>query len=99
MTNPIPTPEETQYAFFLVRWWKEFFLGLAALLGIMATMRKGRDMEIVVAVSEKQIDQKLLICKQQLKAEILKEFFDALDKRDSHLVEQMRLMIKAEQHD
>ena len=86
-----PTPDDVEHAIFYVRWWKEFFLGLAAFAGILATMRKGKKLPVVAAISETKIDLKLVECSIQLKKEITNEFEIALDEQRRAIVNELKL--------
>jgi len=89
-----PTPDEAEHAIFLIRWWKEFFLGGAAFLGIVATIRKGQKTPIVAAMTETQIDLKLMNCKTELKNEITTEFKTVLENHETRMLENLKLVIE-----
>jgi hypothetical protein len=79
-----PTPDEANAAIFFVRWWQEFLVGFLIMITGLYLRSKGKDPEkAVVPISERQIDNKITINKQ----EILLSMHDVLDRRDKEFQE------------
>jgi len=77
-----PTPDEVEHATFLVRWWQEFLGGLILGMTGLYFRSKGKSSEsAIIPMSDEEIDNRMLICKQS----ILLAIHDELDKRDEKL--------------
>jgi len=65
--DSIPTPDQAEQAFFIIRWWKEAVLLLGALLAVSVKLRKD-DKDNVIG--EKEFSNRLELCRHELKDEV-----------------------------
>ena len=97
----VPSSTEMEAGLFFVRWWKEFFLGCAAMLTMVAMVRKGSKVPIVATLTEKQIAEmvvnKMTICKYQVKAEIATDLTAAFEAHEKRMLNEIKLLIKLAQ--
>lgn len=91
----MPTAEQAEHALFIVRWYKEFLLGAGALLGIFATIKKGQQVPVTLTMSPDEVENRLMLCRHELKSEIHKEFHEALREHQKDMLKNIELMIKA----
>lgn len=99
--DSVPTPDQAEHALFLIKWWKEFLLGVGAVFGIFATIKKGQRVPIAVTMTSEAIDQKMELCKHRLKNEIhddirtiMHEHKEEISDKLDDMVEKIELMIK-----
>lgn len=93
---PAPSPEDAEHALFIVKWWKEFFLGLGALLGVFAVVKKGQKVPVVIPDKELEsrinleMELRLQVCRQS----ILLDLNRMLDERDEKLLNRIEKLLE-----
>jgi len=105
MAGDVPTPDQAEQALFFIKWWKEFFIGLAAILGITATIKKGQKIPalipVLVPITEKELTNRMDLCRHELKDEmhddfrtIMHELKVELKEDQDQMFEKIELLIK-----
>lgn len=88
-------PESIKILEVLANTWHYFFAGLLSLGGIAAIVRKGKKEELtILPVSEKDIDNKLLISRLESEKQMRDEFYAAIARRDHLLLERIEQLLK-----
>jgi len=103
---PAPSPDDIEQITWWMQNWQYFMAGLASLAGTVYVVRKGKDVPVIVPLSETHIDNKMELCANDLKEEIREEMKDELkvlksDMKDNlkenknDMLREIELMIKA----
>lgn len=97
--SDIPTPENAEHALIFVKWWKEFLLGIGAILGIWGAVKKGQKVPIISTLTPDQIEKaihiKLKLCKNDIKNDMREELHSSLADLKEDMLSRIDLMIKA----
>lgn len=107
VTPHVPTPEEADHVFFLLRWWREFTLGLIGLLSSVALIKKGRNLEAVpvyltdttvkamFAEHQKSVAKDMKLCELTLQTQMREEFYTAMGKNNDNLIDRFKELLDA----
>lgn len=85
--------EEVQTAGFIVRFWQELLVGLALSASALYFRSKGK--EAPVYLDEDDIEQRMMLCRHELKEVIMFEFEKKLDRAKTDMLREIQLMIQA----
>jgi len=97
----IPTPDQAEQALFFIKWWKEFMLGFGALVGIFATIKKGQKVPVLIPITEKELTNRMDLCRHELKDEIhndirtiMHELKEEMKEDQTQMLEKIELLIQ-----
>lgn len=83
-----PTPDEAESAKFFIEWWSQILSGTIIILTGWFLKAKGKKGDAIIPLSEKDIQQRMLICKQ----EMLLDIHEMLDERDDKFLEKIETL-------
>lgn len=94
MSNEVP--ETIRFFLWLAETWQYFMAGLFSLAGVAVVIRKGKNDRIaIIPLSEKHIDNKILLAENVMREELRKEFKSEINDMKEDMLQRIELMIEA----